>query len=147
MDLVTTRICRYCSREKTWIYSGKKLKDGTKIYIDQNQHRWAGRRCPDCEKSRVQTSLRWDKFERDLIEQKLLTEGYHILQSTPPLLVEKDGKKLRVAIRHAAINDEKLILEPKNEDTDLHILVFASVRLCSSQNIAQIESKAIIPSS
>lgn len=140
MDLSDKRLCFYCQKEKPFIFSGKKLKDGTKIYTDIEGLRWAGKRCPDCEKSRVQASLRWDRFERDLIESKLKEAGFEILQSTPPMKVIKNGVEQTVAIRHASVDQNRLTIEPCKNDSELHVLVFSSVRLCSAEQIKSFEA-------
>ena len=57
-----TRLCIYCNSTKQWIWSGKTLKDGSKIYTDSSGSRWAGRRCADCEKQRVQAAIKCDAF-------------------------------------------------------------------------------------
>lgn len=135
------RLCFYCQKEKFFIFSGKKLKDGTKIYNDLKGLRWAGKRCPDCERSRVQASMRWDRFERDLIESKLKEAGFEIIKSTPPIKVIKDGKECTVSIRHASVEQNRLMIEPSKDDSQLHVLVFSSVRLCSADQIKSLEAK------
>ena len=64
---IPTRLCVYCESDKPWIFSGKRLKDGSKVYTNEYAVRWAGRRCPDCERQRVQAAVKCDSFERDRI--------------------------------------------------------------------------------
>jgi hypothetical protein len=139
--MISTRICSYCSTQKPWVFSGKKLRDGTKVYTDREHNRWAGRRCPDCEKDRVQASFRMDKFERDLILDELKKEGYQIVSSCHPFVVEKNGKQFKAGIRHGTIQKDQLILEPGKDSIDLHILVFSSVRLCLSEKMVTIDQQ------
>ena len=144
MDEPETRLCAYCSTQKPWIFSGRKLKDGTKLFVNDEGRRWAGRRCPECERTRVQNALRWDKFERRLIAEKLEQEGYDILDASVPLKVARDGQVQTVGVRHAAVRGTQLTLEPCKDPCDLQVLVFASVRLCSPSQMASIEPSSII---
>lgn len=137
------RVCRYCKKEKFWIDSQKKLKDGTKIFVNQHHKRWAGRRCPECEKTRVKSTLQWDRFERNLIETTLLKAGYQLNSQTLPLKVVKDNQSYTVSIRHAAVEGDKILLESNHDQADLQILVFASVRICSNEQMQKIEPQAL----
>jgi hypothetical protein len=41
-------ICRKCNNETLRIDSGRKNKNGSKVYVDSNGLRWNGRECPSC---------------------------------------------------------------------------------------------------
>ena len=64
MDTLPTKICTYCHKSNEHIWSGKKLKDGSKIYTNKKNQRWAGKRCPICEHERVRNSLKVDAFKK-----------------------------------------------------------------------------------
>src|SRR5688572_14748164 len=92
MEHGSIRACGYCKQDKAWINSGKKLKDGSKVYVDENGLRWSGRRCPECERSRVYAAVRCDSFERDIIIRQFEENGFSIESRTLPLKVKKDGQ-------------------------------------------------------
>ena len=50
---LSVKKCVYCGTEQTRIATDQKLKDGSIIYVDCRGKRWAGRRCPNCERKRV----------------------------------------------------------------------------------------------
>jgi len=136
---VPGRLCRYCGVEKAWIYSGKKLRDGSKIYTNEFAVRWAGRRCPECERKRVLAAVKCNAFEKDLILKKLKEAGYKIKSSAFPVIIEKDGEKLRVGVKQAKVEDGKIVLNKSDpEEADLYALVFSSVRLCSKEKMAEL---------
>lgn len=141
---IPNRLCVYCNQEKPWVFSGKKMKDGSKIYTNEFAVRWSGRRCPDCERHRVQAAVRYDTFERNLILDQLESAGFNILSKTLPLKVEKEGQEFSVGIRHAQVNDGQVSLDkaPK-EKSDLQALVFLSVRLCTAEQLEKIEMKGL----
>ena len=95
------KVCTYCENEKVRIWSGAKLKDGSRVFIDQKHQRWAGRRCPDCEKSRVQTAVKCDRFAKANILRELESKGFEIVSSAVPIKVRKDGIRRRVLHAHA----------------------------------------------
>jgi len=44
------RLCRYCKKEKAWIFSGyRPAGHKIKIYRDESGSLWNGARCPDCQ--------------------------------------------------------------------------------------------------
>lgn len=140
---IPSRLCIYCKLEKPWIFSGKKLKDGSKIYTNEFAVRWAGRRCPDCERSRVHAAVRCDTFERDLIIKQLEQSGFVIQSKTLPIRAEKNGKVYSVGIRHAHAESGGLTLnKPPREKADLYALVFSSVRICTAEQLANLEPSA-----
>ncbi|MFK7824858.1 MAG: hypothetical protein AB8G05_11920 [Oligoflexales bacterium] len=140
---IPSRLCIYCKIEKPWIFSGKKLKDGSKIYTNEFAVRWAGRRCPDCERTRVHAAVRCGGFERDLIIKQLEQSGFVIQSKTLPIKAEKNGKVYSVGIRHAHAESSGLTLNkaPK-EQADLYALVFSSVRICTADQLANLEPSA-----
>jgi hypothetical protein len=135
----TTRLCAYCKCERDWIWSGQKLKDGSKVYTDHGGLRWAGRRCPVCEKSRVASAVRHDHFDRDMIFNQLAERGFKVLSKTHPILVEKGGQTLQVGIRRARMNGASIMIEsgPDLRD-DFVALVFESVRLVPVEQLANM---------
>ncbi len=135
------RKCAYCEQSKPWIWNGKKLKDGSKIYVDQKGTRWAGRRCPQCEKSRVQQAIKCDTFDRSLIFSELEQKGFTINSRSLPITAEKDGQIIKIGVKRAATRDGKITLESDlSDDVDMIALVFESVRLCSVDQLQKISS-------
>ena len=140
MEQPITRHCHYCRDIKPWIWSGKKLRDGSRIYIDDHGRRWSGRRCPDCERSRVYAAVRCDSFERDIIIKQFEQNGFNIVSKTLPLKVEKDGKTYTVGIKRAFTEDGKIVLEtPMEKGPELVALVFESVRICTTDQIGRLQ--------
>jgi len=139
MEEATKRLCAYCKQDKSWLWTGQKLKDGSKIYVDDDGHRWAGRRCPTCERSRVQAAVRCDSFEKDIILKQFVEKGFEVTSTTLPLQVTKDGKTYRVGIKRAFTEGGKLILEsPADESADIVALVFESVRICTPDQLERL---------
>lgn len=139
------RICVYCKREKAWVYSGLKLKDGSRIYVDSAKQRWSGRRCPDCEKARVQSAVRCDNFDKDIIARSLSDQGYKLKSRQLPLIADKDGSKYKVAIRRAYAKTGKVVLEsPVDNKVDLVALVFESVRIVPREQLERLGENLII---
>jgi hypothetical protein len=133
------RSCAYCKEDKPWLFSGKKLKDGSKIYVDEKGQRWAGRRCPECERSRVYAAVRCDGFDRDIILRQFTDAGYTITSRTLPLKVTKDGETFTVVIKRAYAEGGKVVLEtPVEPGHDLVALVFESVRICTTQQLERM---------
>ena len=67
--------CCYCLKKKLKIKTNKKLLDGSNIFSDDKGKKWAGKRCPDCERSRVKSSLKYDSFKRCIVAQQLVQDG------------------------------------------------------------------------
>jgi hypothetical protein len=112
------------------------MKDGSKVYTDERGHRWAGRRCPVCEKSRVAAAVRHDSFDREMIFQQLGDKGFKVKSKTHPVTVEKDGQVYQVGIRRARTVDGSILIEsPADVRDDIVALVFESVRLCTPEQI------------
>jgi len=136
MEGLKTRTCGYCETERVWNWNGQKMKDGSKVYTDEKGHRWAGRRCPVCEKSRVAAAVRHDSFDREMIFQQLVDKGFKIKSKTHPVTVEKDGQSYQVGIRRARTVDGSILIEsPADVRDDIVALVFESVRLCTPEQI------------
>jgi hypothetical protein len=136
MDGLKTRACGYCEAVRVWNWTGQKMKDGSKVYTDENGHRWAGRRCPACEKSRVAAAVRHDSFDREMIFQQLSDKGFLIKSKTHPVMVEKEGQAYQVGIRRARTVDGSILIEsPADARDDIVALVFESVRLCTPEQI------------
>ena len=137
------RQCKICLQHVPRIFSGMKLKDGSKIYVDDNGARWAGRRCPSCEKKRVQAAVKYDQFDRKNILDSLQKDGYTIKNTTSPLVVEKDGEVKTVAIRRAYTNAEGTIVAEKpsasEKNADMTALLFQTVKLCTKDQIDRLE--------
>jgi len=144
----STRLCTYCNQEKTWLWTGDKLKDGSKIYVDDNGSRWAGRRCPECERCRVQEASNYDTFDRDLIFKRLEAEGYQVVSKKVPIKIEKDGQVLTVTPKRATADGAKIILESPlqpNEETDMVALIFETVRLVPRSYLHPMEQEPATP--
>lgn len=141
MEQGHTRLCSYCKQDKAWIFSGKKLKDGSKIYTDEDGQRWSGRRCPECERSRVYAAVRCDSFERDIIIRQFEESGFAIESKTLPLKVkDKEGKVYTVGIKRAYTNEGKIVLEtPVEAGADIVALVFESVRICTTNQLERLQ--------
>lgn len=132
----STRICGYCKTERDWTWNGQKLKDGSKIYTDAAGNRWAGRRCPVCEKSRVASAVRHDSFDRDMIFQQLQEKGFTIKSKTHPILAERSGQTYQVGIRRARMEGGAIVVEsPAEERDDIVAVVFESVRLVTPDQL------------
>ena len=144
--IVPTRLCTYCQVEKPWVFSGKKLRDGSKIYTNEFALRWAGRRCPDCERMRVKAAVKCDSFERDIIIKQLKQAGYKVNSKVLPIEAEKNGQVYSVGIRHAHAHDGNIILNKasSSDKADIYALVFSSVRICSSEQLENLEGKVDI---
>ena len=136
MDGLKTRTCGYCSAERVWNWNGQKMKDGSKVYMNEVGHRWAGRRCPVCEKSRVAAAVRHDSFDREMIFQQLSEKGFTVKSNVHPVTVEKDGTSYQVGIRRARTVDGSILIDsPAEPRDDIVALVFESVRLCTPEQI------------
>ncbi|MCX6116469.1 MAG: hypothetical protein NT027_02925 [Proteobacteria bacterium] len=135
-EVLTTRTCGYCKENRDWIWNGTKLKDGSKVYLDLNGLRWAGRRCPNCEKNRVATAVRHDNFDREMIFQQFIDRGFTIVSKTHPFSVQKDGVTYQVGVRRARTEGANIVVESGAEQRDEIIaLVFESVRLVTPQQL------------
>jgi hypothetical protein len=131
-----THNCAYCNESKQKVWNGKKLKDGSKIYCNERGERWAGRRCPDCEKKRVSKAIKHDKFERSRIFIELEKMGYQIVSPSIPIKVSKDGQTFSVDVKRAYTENGKVILEEAlTEQHDFVALVFETVRLVRQKDL------------
>lgn len=136
MGDTASRVCGYCHKEHSWTWNGQKLKDGSKIYVDTAGNRWAGRRCPHCEKNRVASAVRHDSFDRDMIFQQFLERGFEIKSKTHPVLVEKSGQTYQVGIKRARTEGSGIVIESAaDERDDIIALVFESVRLVTPEQL------------
>jgi hypothetical protein len=134
-----TRICGYCQQEKSWVWNQQKLKDGSRIYANAEGKRWAGRRCPDCERSRVQAAVRCDSFERDIIVRQLEDSGYTIVSSTLPIKVKMGEEILTVGIKRAFTHLGRITIESSvDPDAQIFALVFESVRICTADQMERL---------
>ena len=137
-----TAVCFYCRKTKKKILTDKKLKDGSRVYVDLQGRKWSGRRCPDCERARVKAAVRCDRFERDHIFFQLEKAGYRILTRTLPFRVEKDGQDFKVGIRRAIAHEGKILVDESLEnDADIYVLLFESIRLLSKDQVHSISEK------
>jgi hypothetical protein len=142
MSETCTRTCGYCGQEKSWIWNQKKLKDGSRIYANEHGKRWAGRRCPDCEKSRVQAAIRCDSFERDIIVRQLEESGYTVVSKSLPIKVKLDDEILTVGIKRAFTHQGQITVESSvDPEADIFALVFESVRICTADQMERLSPK------
>ncbi|MEY4630987.1 MAG: hypothetical protein RIQ81_1107 [Pseudomonadota bacterium] len=131
------KICAYCEQEKVRVWSGAKLKDGSKVFIDHKHQRWAGRRCPDCEKARVQTAVKCDRFAKANILRELEAKGFEVVSSAVPIKVKKDGNEFTVGMRRAFMDGQNIVVDNEGETgVDMVALVFETVRLFIPEQIA-----------
>lgn len=130
------KICSYCEQEKVRVWSGAKLKDGSKVYIDHKHQRWAGRRCPDCEKSRVQSAVKCDRFAKTNIIRELKAKGFDVISTAVPIKVKKDGVELTVGMRRAFMEDGQIVVDNAGDtNVDMLALVFETVRLATPEQL------------
>ena len=139
------RYCIYCQSYKVWKFRGDKAKDGSKIYTDEHGSRWAGKRCPQCEKKRVRAANKHDNFERASIVHKLKSQGYQVMSTASPMLVQKQGQYLTVGIQRAFTDPEGNIVveEPTeaSEKTHLTALLFQTTKLVSQEQLQGLSEK------
>lgn len=139
MEAGNVRSCAYCKKDKVWLHSGKKLKDGSKVYVDEHAARWSGRRCPDCERSRVYAAVRCDSFERDIILKQLEESGFEVTSRTLPLKATKDGRTYTVGVKRAFTEQGRIVLEtPVEAGQELVALVFESVRILTTDQLERL---------
>ncbi len=136
------RLCDYCQQYQVWIWNGTKLRDGSKVYVDENEARWSGKRCPSCERKRVRAALKCTPFERELIFAELRKQGFDILSTKFPLKVTKEGKAYSVGFRYATTAASRILLEEDGlqNSTDLCMLIFASTRLVTKDNVDRLQT-------
>ena len=137
------RYCIYCQNQKIWRFRGDKAKDGSKIYVDHRGSRWAGKRCPDCEKKRVRAANKHDQFERTSIAQKLKASGYEVVSTASPMLVKKGDEYLTVGIRRAFTHESGTIVVEKpteaSEKTHLTALLFQTTKILPHDKLTAME--------
>ena len=107
--------------------------------MDQKKSRWAGRRCPDCERQRVRTAIKLDRFKRQLVIQQLEAEGYKLKSQTFPMLVEKDAVTYTVGVQFVSAGDGQIHSDGElTEGCDLYALVFESVRILPAHRLTAL---------
>jgi hypothetical protein len=112
------------------------MKDGSKVYTDTSGLRWAGRRCPQCEKSRVASAVRHDDFDKDMIFRQFESNGYTIKSRTHPFMIEKDGQVFQLGVRRAKTEGANITIESQPDlKDDIVALVFESVRIVTPEQI------------
>ena len=142
-----SRVCCYCDQDKTWVWQGKRLKDGSKIYVDKRGSRWAGRRCPDCERNRVRRALSIDSFNIDLVVRELKSQGYEVIKKKPPLMVSKQGKQYKVVIKKAYANGNNIVVEEpigKSSEDTLIVFTFQTAKVIAPEQVALLADKCDI---
>ncbi len=136
------RLCCYCNQYKTWLWFGKCLKDGSKIYVDQHESRWAGRRCPDCERKRIRAALKCSSLEKELVFSELKKQGYEVLSSSFPVKISKDGHTLTAGLRYATARDGQILLDDASPlDADLCVLLFQSARVLTKEALKKVQAQ------
>lgn len=135
-----TRKCVYCGQLVVWRWHGQCLKDGSKIYLDAQGRRWAGRRCASCEKKRVQTAIRFNRFDRELVTKELAARGYRVKKFANPIVAEADGKTYHIPVRKACTDGRAITIEePLPADSaESCVLLFSSSRVFSREQIQQM---------
>lgn len=145
MQAGNVRTCAYCKQDKAWLHSGKKLKDGSKVYVDEHEARWSGRRCPDCERSRVYAAVRCDSFERDIILKQLEESGYEVSSRTLPIKATKDGITYTLGVKRACTENGRIVLEtPVEPGQELVALVFESVRILTTEQLERLGGAVLV---
>jgi hypothetical protein len=139
------RLCDYCHQYRPWLWTEKRLKDGSKQYVDDKNARWAGKRCPDCERKRVRAALKCTAFERDLVFKELQKQGFEILCSTFPLRVKKEGREFTVGVRYATTKNGQIVLEDDGlqNSSDLYVLLFASARTVTKEQVERLSIQTV----
>lgn len=143
MDLASKQ-CTYCQKNKNWVWQGKRLKDGSRVYTDEKGMRWAGKRCPSCERSRVRTALKITKLEKELVRSELKLAGYEIISSSFPMKVSKESSILKVGVHFVSTKSGKLLVEEShetNQDADIYVLIFRTVRIVDDSKWKNINAK------
>lgn len=138
--MTNRRVCGYCKDEKVFIWTGKKMSDGSKLYTDATGSRWSGKRCPDCERKRVQAAVKFDAFEKNLLVQQIESQGYKVIGVKDIITAEKDGQTFTFQARRAATGKDGLILLDSSfeRETDFTIILFQSTRICSKEQIEKL---------
>jgi hypothetical protein len=140
--LTQQRECGYCHKIYTWVWQGQLYKDGSKIYLDSKGKRWAGKRCPQCERKRVQVALKYNSFAKKIVLDELLKNNFSIKSKDYPFKAEKDGQEYVVGIQFAHAHKGKITLEEQAANStpvDLVALVFKNVRLLPQNKINLLE--------
>lgn len=134
------RKCAYCGRLVGWHWNGQRLKDGSKIYLDAQGRRWAGRRCASCEKKRVQTAIRFNRFDRELVTKELAARGYRVKKFANPIVVEAAGKICHIPVRKACTDGRAITIEAPLPDDSAEscVLLFSSSRVFTRAQIQQM---------
>ena len=134
------RQCVYCQRLVVWRWHGQRLKDGSKIHLDEQGRRWAGRRCASCEKKRVQTAIRFNRFDRMLVTKELAARGYHIKKFANPIVAEANGKTCYIPVRKACTDGRAITIEEPlpQDEAESCVLLFSSSRVFSRAQIQQM---------
>ena len=134
------RVCVYCQRRLVWAWHGERLKDRARIYLDAEGRRWAGKRCADCEKKRVQTAIRFNRFDRMLISKELEAQGYKVKKFDNPLVVEMQGTTRQIAIRKAHTDGKAIIVEDSLPADGSCLLLFSASRLLTKEQLQQLST-------
>ena len=143
-NLPPSKLCTYCNSIKPHIFANKKLKDGSKIYINSSGQRWAGRRCPDCERLRVQSAKKCAAFEKEIIISHLEKAGFEVQSRSLPLKALKEGQTYQIGILHAKTEKGAVkVDQKKSKAADLYALVFPSIRLASAEQVAHLSTEEI----
>lgn len=134
------RVCKYCKKSKPWIWQGARLNDGARIYTNVGGSRWAGQRCPDCERLRVRRALKITQLEKDAAISELISNGLKPLGRSFPMQVKHGDSTLRVGLQFARAHEQGIIVEDDflGEEADLYVLVFRTVRLIDSEHLRRL---------
>mgnify|MGYP001193825680 CR=1 FL=1 len=136
---LSQRTCAYCLEAKTWIWNGKRLRDGSKVYNDDKSRRWSGKRCPDCESKRVKQSLKVDGFRRGLIKNNLESLGYKMKLWGDPIIAQKSSCRYKVGLVDAYVDAQgKITISEKKPGYDLYLLMFQTLRVCQPDVVENI---------
>lgn len=134
------RECGYCLIKKDFIFSGKRMSDGSKLYTDTSGSRWSGKRCPECERNRVQAAIKFDAFDKNLLIHQIESQGYKVLSFKDIITAEKNGSKFTFCARRGATTKEgQIVLDAvTTQETDFTIILFQSTRICSKEQMQKL---------
>jgi hypothetical protein len=138
------RTCGYCHQSKLFVWNGKKMGDGSKLYTDDTGSRWSGRRCPECERKRVQAAVKFGAFEKNLLIQQIEAQGFKVTKFKDIVTAEKEGATYTFqARRGATTKDGQIILDCESEaETDFTIILFQSTRICTKDQMNKLNPTA-----
>ena len=133
------RQCFYCKKLKTWLWNDKRLKDGTKIYTNERNQRWAGKRCPSCEKERVKKAQKFTLLEKQTIMDSLIADGFKIKSPLYPIIASKQGKEYKIGIKRVIMGKTDGIQDGEDNNIDIFALIYSQVGFCNKHKLSEFQ--------